>query len=77
LLAENDIPAMKYNRMADVLTDPHLTDVGFFEERKGEGIGHYRSMRHPVHYAATPASVYADPPMLDADGEEIRAALSL
>jgi crotonobetainyl-CoA:carnitine CoA-transferase CaiB-like acyl-CoA transferase len=77
LLAENDIPAMKYNRMADVLTDPHLADVGFFEERESAAIGKYRSMRHPVHYAATPASVYADPPMLDADGEEIRAALGM
>ena len=37
LLAANDIPAMKYNRMADVLTDPHLTDVGFFEEREEQG----------------------------------------
>ena len=28
---------MKYNRMADVLVDPHLADVGFFEEREGDG----------------------------------------
>jgi crotonobetainyl-CoA:carnitine CoA-transferase CaiB-like acyl-CoA transferase len=77
LLAENDIPAMKYNRMADVLTDPHLTDVGFFEERQSADIGRYRSMRHPVHYAGTPASIYADPPMLDADGDEIRTALGI
>jgi crotonobetainyl-CoA:carnitine CoA-transferase CaiB-like acyl-CoA transferase len=68
---------MKYNRMADVLVDPHLTDVGFFEEREGKEIGKYRSMRHPVHYAGTPASVYADPPMLDADGAEIKKALGL
>ncbi|MBL0924831.1 MAG: CoA transferase [Sphingomonadaceae bacterium] len=77
LLAANDIPAMKYNRMADVLVDPHLTDVGFFEEREAADIGRYRSMRHPVHYAGTPASVYADPPGLDADGAEIRAALGM
>jgi crotonobetainyl-CoA:carnitine CoA-transferase CaiB-like acyl-CoA transferase len=77
LLAENDIPAMKYNRMADVLVDPHLADVGFFEEREGVEIGKYRSMKHPVHYAGTPASTYADPPMLDADGDEIKAALGM
>ncbi len=77
LLAELDIPAMKYNRMADVLVDPHLTDVGFFEEREGKDIGKYRSMKHPVHYAGTPASTYADPPMIDADGEEIRKALGM
>ena len=77
LLAEHDIPAMKYNRMADVLTDPHLTDIGFFEELEGPDIGKYRSMKHPVHYAGTPASNSAHPPMLDADGEEIRAALGM
>jgi len=32
-------------------------------------------MKHPVHYASTPASNYAHPPMLDADGDEIRKAL--
>ena len=77
LLAEHDIPAMKYNRMADVLTDPHLADVGFFEELESPKIGTYRSMKHPVHYAGTPVSNYAHPPMLDADGDEIRAALGM
>ena len=68
---------MKYNRMADVLADPHLTDVGFFEERKSPDFGKYRSMKHPVHYAGTPLSNYAHPPMLDADGDEIKAALGI
>jgi crotonobetainyl-CoA:carnitine CoA-transferase CaiB-like acyl-CoA transferase len=77
LLAQHDIPAMKYNRMADVLADPHLADVGFFEERESPDIGKYRSMRHPVHYAGTPVSNYAHPPMLDADGDEIKAALGM
>jgi crotonobetainyl-CoA:carnitine CoA-transferase CaiB-like acyl-CoA transferase len=68
---------MKYNRMADVLADPHLADVGFFEERESPDIGKYRSMKHPVHYAGTPVSNYAHPPMLDADGDEIKAALGM
>ena len=77
LLAASDIPAMKYNRMADVLTDPHLTDVGFFEERESKDFGKYRSMKHPVHYAGTPTTIYAEPPMLDSDGDEIRRALGI
>lgn len=77
LLAASDIPAMKYNRMADVLADPHLTGVGFFEERESKDFGKYRSMKHPVRYAGTPTSIYADPPMLDGDGDEIRAALGM
>jgi crotonobetainyl-CoA:carnitine CoA-transferase CaiB-like acyl-CoA transferase len=76
-LAQHDIPAMKYNRMADVLTDPHLADVGFFEELESPDVGKYRSMKHPVHYAGTPVSNYAHPPMLDADGDEIKAALGM
>jgi crotonobetainyl-CoA:carnitine CoA-transferase CaiB-like acyl-CoA transferase len=74
LLAENNIPAMRYNRMADVLTDPHLSAVGFFEEREAKAGYRYRSMKHPVHYSATPASFYADPPGLDADREEVLGA---
>jgi crotonobetainyl-CoA:carnitine CoA-transferase CaiB-like acyl-CoA transferase len=66
---------MKYNRMADVLADEHLKDVGFFEEREGEHMGRYRSMKHPVHYSATPAGTHSDPPISDQDGDEIREAL--
>ena len=75
LLGEHNIPAMKYNRMADVLADEHLKDVGFFEEREGEHMGRYRSMKHPVHYSATPAGAHSDPPISDQDGDEIREAL--
>ncbi len=75
LLADNNIPAMKYNRMADVLVDPHLTDVDFFEEREAKAGYRYRSMRHPVRYRQTPASHFADPPSVDDDGDEIRGQL--
>ncbi len=75
LLAENNIAAMRYNRNADVLSDPHLAAVDFFEERPIADGARYRSIRHPIAYSKTPASYYADPPSLDADGAEIRAAL--
>ncbi|MFC4293329.1 CaiB/BaiF CoA transferase family protein [Sphingorhabdus arenilitoris] len=77
LLDEHNIPAMRYQRMDDVITDPHLAQVGFFQEREGEHMGKYRSMRHPVQYHGTPVATYADPPRPDADGDEIRAALGL
>ncbi len=77
LLAANNIAAMRYNRMDQVLTDPHLQDVGFFEERESQELGKYRSMPHPVHYSRTPLTHFADPPGLDGDGDEIRAALGL
>lgn len=75
LLDANDIPAMRYNRNMDVLSDPHLVDVGLFEEREGPDTGKYRSIRHPVLYAGTPASFFAHPPRPDADGDDIRSAL--
>ena len=77
LLTENNIPAMRYNRIADVLEDPHLRDVGFIEERESAALGKYRSMPHPIKYSETPASTYADPDVIDADGDEIRKALGL
>ncbi len=71
LLDANNIPAMRYNRMADMFDDPHLKAVDFFEEREAKAGYRYRSMRHPVHYSATPASIYGDPPSLDADRDEV------
>jgi crotonobetainyl-CoA:carnitine CoA-transferase CaiB-like acyl-CoA transferase len=62
---------MRYNRMADMFDDPHLKAVDFFEEREAKAGYRYRSMRHPVHYSATPASTYGDPPSLDADRNEV------
>lgn len=75
LLDANDIPAMRYNRNMDVLTDPHMLDVALFEERKTSDGSPYRSMRHPILYSDTPASVYGDPRRPDEDGDEIRTAL--
>jgi crotonobetainyl-CoA:carnitine CoA-transferase CaiB-like acyl-CoA transferase len=61
--------------MEEVLADPHLQSVGFAEIREGEHMGQYRSLKHPVHYSLTPASVHSDPPRPDQDGAAIRAAL--
>ena len=77
LLDEANIPAMKYNEMGDVLTDEHLNAVGFFETRQHPDAGGYRSMKHPVHFSATPASVALDPPRLGADTETVLASLGL
>ena len=77
LLDENNIPAMRYNKIADVLHDPHLQQVDFWQERDGEKTGKYRTIKHPVHYSASPANIFADPPTLGADNEEIRGAIGM
>lgn len=77
LMAQENIPAMRFNQMGDVLTDEHLSAVGFFKTREHPVAGLYRSMKHPVHFSATPASVHSDPPQLGADTEAILAKLGL
>ena len=77
LLDEANIPAMRYNEMGDVLTDPHLAAVDFFQTRTHPEAGDYRSMKHPVAFSATPADVAIDPPRLGADTETVLASLGL
>ena len=77
LLAEAQIPAMRFNEMIDVLTDEHLSAVGFFQTRAHPQAGDYRSMKHPVHFSATPANVRKDPPQLGADTDIVMASLGL
>ncbi|MEO1305659.1 MAG: CoA transferase [Pseudomonadota bacterium] len=77
LLDAANIPAMRYNQMSDVLADPHLEAVGFFETREHPKAGEYRSMKHPVSFSATPANVALDPPTLGADTETVLASLGL
>lgn len=72
LLDEHQIPAMRYNRMDDLLTEEHLKAVDFFQHREGPHMHGYRSMRHPVAFSATPASTYADPPRIGEHDEEIK-----
>ena len=77
LLDEANIPAMRYNRMEDVLADPHLAAVDFFQTRTHPDAGDYRSMKHPVEFSATPAEIAIDPPRLGADTETVLASLGL
>ena len=67
ILARENIPAMRYNAMEDVLTDPHLGATGFFQQREHELAGAYRAMRHPVRFAGTPVNIRYDPPVLGRD----------
>lgn len=77
LLDAANIPAMRYNEMADVLSDPHLNDVGFFIERLHREAGTYRTMKHPVEFSKTPADIRMDPPTLGADTETLLESLGL
>jgi crotonobetainyl-CoA:carnitine CoA-transferase CaiB-like acyl-CoA transferase len=73
LLERHDIPAMPVSRLEHVVDDPHLTATGFFEWRSHPTEGRYRTMRHPVRFARTPASVRRDPPRLGEHTAEVLA----
>lgn len=77
LLGKAQIPAMRYNQLADVLKDPHLDAVGFFEDRKLDNGAPYKAMRHPVHFSKTPADIVSEPKPFGSDTETILASLGL
>ena len=67
-----DIPHAKVNRLDDLLTDPHLQDVGFFEPN---GTGLARAARQPVLYPSYEAQPDRLAPGLGADTAEIAGML--
>jgi crotonobetainyl-CoA:carnitine CoA-transferase CaiB-like acyl-CoA transferase len=71
MLTGADVPVMRVNRVEDLKTEEHLTGVDFFEQRRHPSEGVYRSMRQPVKFAATPATVRLDPPGLGEHNREI------
>lgn len=77
LLDEANIPAMRYNRIDEVLNDPHLSATGFFTEARHPEAGEFRMMRHPVSFSETPARIRSVPPRPGADNEIILASLGL
>jgi len=67
---EHRIPIMRANTLDEVLEDPHLKAVGFFEIREHPTEGGWRAMKPPVKFSKTPASIRLDPPMSGANNEE-------
>jgi crotonobetainyl-CoA:carnitine CoA-transferase CaiB-like acyl-CoA transferase len=65
------IPIMRANTMDNVLEDPHLKAVGFFEVLPHETEGEWRSMKPPIHFSKTPASVRTNPEKPGASTEAI------
>ncbi|AEG51510.1 Formyl-CoA transferase [Sphingobium chlorophenolicum L-1] len=76
-LTERNVPCMKVNRLDEVLQDEHLNAVGFFEKRDHASEGPYISLRHPVRFSETPASVRRDPPRVGEHTDEILSAIGL
>ena len=69
--AQHRIPIMRANTMDGVLDDPHLKAVGFFELLPHETEGQWRSMKPPIRFSKTPASVRSNPRKPGADTDEV------
>jgi len=59
---EHRIPIMRANTLEEVMVDPHLNAVDFFELREHPTEGTWRAMKPPVKFSKTPASIRRDPP---------------
>jgi crotonobetainyl-CoA:carnitine CoA-transferase CaiB-like acyl-CoA transferase len=69
-----DIPACPVNAIEDLLQDPHLKAVGFFEEREHPTEGSVRNCRFPIRFSRSPASVQRLAPNLGEHNGEILGA---
>jgi crotonobetainyl-CoA:carnitine CoA-transferase CaiB-like acyl-CoA transferase len=51
LFADNQIPAMPVRDLADITRDPHLIEVGMFQQRTHPTEGEYLHLKQPVHFS--------------------------
>jgi len=68
---EHRIPVMRANTLDEVLSDPHLEAVDFFQLREHASEGTWRTTKPPLRFSKTPASIRRDPPLPGADTEEV------
>ena len=68
---EHRIPVMRANTLDEVLEDPHLKAVNFFQLRDHPTEGKWRAMKPPVKFSKTPSSIRSDPPRPGENGDEV------
>jgi len=68
-----DIPCSRVNRLEDLLSDPHLADVGFFKVDPKFPKEFSRMLPQPVVFDDLPLDSDTPPPALGADTREILA----
>lgn len=71
-LEPHGVPCSRVNTPEDLLTDEHLVDVGFWETYDHPTEGPLRSMKYPVNFEKSPASIRRHTPHL---GEQTREVL--
>ncbi|WP_423603408.1 CaiB/BaiF CoA transferase family protein [Sphingomonas sp. MS122] len=72
-LEARDVPCSKISGIDDLLTDPHLTEIGFFDVPEGYPAGVVRTLPQPVRYEGIAASPDIAPRPLGADSRTVLA----
>jgi crotonobetainyl-CoA:carnitine CoA-transferase CaiB-like acyl-CoA transferase len=67
---EHRVPIMRANTLEEVLDDPHLKAVDFFQIRDLPGEDRWRATKPPVTFSKTPASIRRDPPKPGANNDD-------
>ena len=70
-----DIPACPVNSLEDLLRDPHLQAVNFFEQVEHPTEGTLRNCRFPIQFGKSPASMQRLAPNLGEHNREIFPAV--
>lgn len=73
LLQKADIPCSPLNGIHELLVDPHLNQVGFFEMVDHPTEGRIRTMRIPTIWSATPPEPACQAPNLGEHGPQLLA----
>jgi crotonobetainyl-CoA:carnitine CoA-transferase CaiB-like acyl-CoA transferase len=71
LLDGSDIPHASVNTLEDLLDDPHLNDIGFWQFRDHPTEGGMRFPMPPIGLSASPAAIRRLPPSLGAHTDEV------
>lgn len=69
------VPCMQINLLDEVVTDPHLRDVGFWYEADHPEEGRIRLMRAPYTLSKSPATIRTLPPRFGQDTAAVLAEL--
>ncbi len=73
IFAKADVPAAGYNRIDDLLEDPHLGDVGFWLQDDHPTEGRIRRTRTPVTFGGGMRDATLPAPQLGAQTREVLA----
>jgi crotonobetainyl-CoA:carnitine CoA-transferase CaiB-like acyl-CoA transferase len=74
-LAEAGVPCMQINSLDEVVADPHLNAVGFWQEHEHDSEGTIRLMAPPYSLSKTPPTIRSMPPRFGEHTAEVLAEL--